>query len=68
MKKDELSKICEEEFEVFSTGIVKMGFDPQGFALMVLLDKKTLEKALKKFTNLTEEEKVAVENRIKLFS
>jgi hypothetical protein len=70
MDKKEISKICEAEFEVFSTAISKMGFDPQGFSFMILFDKKALsrKKLLDKFSNLTEEEKIAVENRIKLFS
>lgn len=70
MNKKEISKICEAEFEVFSTAISKMGFDPQAFALMILFDKKALsiKKLLDEFSNLTKEEKIAVENRIKLFS
>jgi len=70
MDKKEISKICEAEFEVFSTAISKMGFDPQVFSFMILFDKKALsrKKLLDKFSNLTEEEKIAVENRIKLFS
>jgi hypothetical protein len=70
MDKKEILKICEAEFEVFSTAISKMGFEPQGFAFMILWDKKALsrKKLLDKFSNLTEEEKIAVDNRVKLFS
>jgi hypothetical protein len=70
MDKKEILKICEAEFDIFSTAINKMGFDPQGFVFMILLDKKALsrKKLLDKFSNLTEEEKIAVDNRIKLFS
>jgi len=70
MNKEELSKICEAEFETFSTAIGKMGFDSQGFAFMILFDKKALtrKKLLDKFDNLTEEEKISIENRVKLFT
>ena len=68
--KKELQKICEAEFEVFSTAISKMGFDAQGFAFMILFDKKALKtkKLLNHFNSLNEEEKIAIENRIKMFS
>jgi hypothetical protein len=68
MDKEELSKICEAEFDVFSSAISKIGFDPQGFAFMILFDKKALtsKKLLNKFNNLTEEEKISINNRIKL--
>lgn len=67
--KEELSQICESEYETYTTAIGKMGFDPQGFSFMILFDKKNLtrEKLLDKFP-LSEEEKVSIENRIKLFS
>jgi hypothetical protein len=66
----ELEKICEAEFEIFSSAISKMGFDPLGFDFMILFDAKALsrKKLLNHFNNLTEEEKVAVDNRIKLLS
>ena len=69
MDKKELEKICETGFTVFSSVISKMGFDPQGFSFMILFDKKSLtRKKLLDCFDLTEEEKVSVENRIKLFS
>ena len=68
--KKELEKICKSEFKVFSTAISKMGFDPQGFAFMILFDKKALSRKnlLDHFNNLSEEEKNAVDHRIALFS
>jgi len=66
----ELTQICESEFDVFSSAISKMGFDAQGFAFMVLFDKKALsrKKLTNHFSTLTEEEKQSVENRVKLLS
>ena len=54
---------------MFSGAIEKMGFDPKGFTLMVLTNKKALsrENLLDSFS-LSEAEKVAVDNRVKLFS
>jgi hypothetical protein len=65
---EELSKVCEAEFDVFSSGIAKMGFDPMGFSFMILFNKEALtrKKLLDKFNSLTEEEKIAVDNRVKL--
>ncbi len=70
LTKEQISKICEAEFQIFLTAIDKMGFDTQGFHFMILFDKKALSRKnlLNKFNNLTEEEKIAIENRIKLFS
>jgi hypothetical protein len=65
--KDELAKICEAEFDVFSRAISKMGFDPKGFAFAILLtSKKKLIETANSF-NLEENERKAVENRINLF-
>lgn len=66
----ELAQICESEFDVFSSAISKMGFEPQSFAFMILFDKKSLSrlKLTNHFSTLTEEEKQAVENRVKLLS
>lgn len=70
MDKKELQNICEAEFEVFSTAISKMGFDAQGFAFIILFDKKALttKKFLNHFNSLNEQEKIAIQNRIKMFS
>lgn len=67
-EKEELAKVCESEFDVFSSAISKMGFDPQGFAFMILFDKKVLsrKKLTNCFSNLTEDERRAVDNRVKL--
>ena len=67
-EKKELAKICESEFDVFSSAISKMGFDPQGFAFMILFDKKALsrKKLTNHFSNLTEDERRAIDNRVKL--
>lgn len=69
-EKEELAKICESEFDVFSSAISKMGFDHGGFAFMILFDKKVLsrKKLTNHFSNLTEDEKRAVDNRVKLLS
>jgi len=68
--KKELEKICETEFEVFSKAIGKMGFDPQGFVFMILFNRKALssKKLTNYFNNLSEEEKIAVDHRVALFS
>ena len=67
-EKEELAKICESEFDVFSSAISKMGFDPQGFAFMILFDKKALNRKnlTNRFSNLTEDERRAIDNRVKL--
>ncbi len=66
----ELAEVCEKEFDVFSSAISKMGFDPAGFAFMIIFDPKALtrKKLLDKFANLTEAEKKAVDNRVALLS
>lgn len=67
MGKLELSEICEKEFTTFSSAIKKMGFDSQGFAFMILMNRDglTREKLFNGF-DLTEEEKISLENRVKL--
>ena len=70
MSKEELQKICESEFDVFSKAIGKMGFEPRSFAFMILFDKKALNRKnlFNHFNNLTEEEKLAVDHRVELLS
>jgi hypothetical protein len=69
MKKSEnLSEICEAEFSIFSRAINKMGFDPQGFAYMLLIDSKSMSENLIEDFNLTEEENKAIQNRIQLLT
>ena len=69
MKKSEkLSEICEAEFGIFSRAINKMGFDPQGFAYMLLIGSKSMSENLIEDFNLTEEENKAIQNRIQLLT
>ena len=55
MSKKELIEVCEKEFTTFSSAINKMGFDPQGFDLLVLFDKTLLtnKKIITRFSSLT---------------
>ena len=67
MTKVELSKVCENEFETFKSGISKMGFDLTGFKFAVYItNKSVMLETLESFNNLTDEERQAVKNRIEL--
>jgi hypothetical protein len=66
----DIEKVCEAEFETFSKAISKMGFDPQGFAFAMLLDKKNLRALISDVDgfSLTTEERSALFNRLELFN